>query len=209
MLRISDWASGDEQLNEKVINETLFRTRCCIPCIIQKYNPEENTVEAQPAIRERIVMEDNSIKYIQLPLLINVPVMFPETKLGGVKFPLSKGDEVLVVFSDLAIDNFWEKGTVQNPVEVRRHDLSDGMAIPCCISKKSKTEYGDFLSLKWGNSQIKVFNGQILVTVGDASIQMVSGNITFNDGNGSIWSVANMNGHTHAGAHGETSGPHY
>lgn len=44
-------------------------------------------------------------------------------------FPIKKDDECLVIFSDLSIDNWWESGNVQNPVEQRRHDLSDGMAI--------------------------------------------------------------------------------
>lgn len=209
MLKISDWFSGDEQLNEKVINETLFRTRCCIPCIVQSYNQAENTVEAQPAIRERIIMEDSSIKYIQLPLLINVPVCFPETSNGGIKFPISQGDEVLVVFSDLSIDNFWEKGTIQNPVEVRRHDLSDGMAIPCCISKKKKTKNVNNLCLKWGNSEIEVSDGNIKIKAGSAIITMGTTGIVFNDGSGSSWSVSDMAGHTHTGVNGETSGPNY
>lgn len=51
-----------------------------------------------------------------------------------MKFPIIPGDECLVVFSDLSIDNFWLNGNVQNPVESRRHDLSDGIAIPCNLS---------------------------------------------------------------------------
>ena len=61
-------------------------------------------------------------------------MVFPGSVNFDIKFPLSKNDECLVFFSDLSIDNFWQKGSVQNPVEVRRHDLSDGMAIPCMMS---------------------------------------------------------------------------
>lgn len=133
-LRVSGWTASENQIYENLINEAMFRTRCCIPCIVQSYNSENNTVECQPAIRERIINEDGTIQYIQLPLLINVPVVFPGSENFDIKFPLSKNDECLVFFSDLSIDNFWQKGSVQNPVEVRRHDLSDGMAIPCMMS---------------------------------------------------------------------------
>ena len=75
-----------------------------------------------------------TIQYVQLPLLVNVPVVFPGSSDFELKFALEQNDECLVLFSDLSIDNFWEKGSLQNPVEVRRHDLSDGMAIPCRMS---------------------------------------------------------------------------
>lgn len=133
-LRVSGWTASENQIYENLINEAMFRTRCCIPCIVQSYNSANNTVECQPAIRERIINEDGTIQYVQLPLLINVPVVFPGSANFDIKFPLSKNDECLVFFSDLSIDNFWQKGSVQNPVEVRRHDLSDGMAIPCRMS---------------------------------------------------------------------------
>lgn len=134
MLRVSGWTASENQIYENLINEALFRTRCCIPCIIQSYNSEQNTVECQPAIRERIINEDGTIQYMNLPLLINVPVAFPGSKSFTYKFVLEKNDECLVLFSDLSIDNFWEKSSLQNPVEVRRHDLSDGIAIPCKLS---------------------------------------------------------------------------
>ena len=133
-LRVSGWTASENQIYENLINEAMFRTRCCIPCIVQSYNSANNTVECQPAVRERIINEDGTIQYVQLPLLINVPVVLPGSVIFDIKFPLSKNDECLVFFSDLSIDIFWQKGSVQNPVEVRRHDLSDGMAIPCMMS---------------------------------------------------------------------------
>ena len=135
--RISQMLGGKEQI-EEILSEAAFRSRCSIPCIVQSYNSENETVECQPAIREELLNEDNTTKLVNLPLLINVPVAFPHTGSYGFKFPIQKGDEVLVIFQDLAIDNFWLKGNVQNPVENRRHDLSDGIAIPTSLSLPSK-----------------------------------------------------------------------
>ena len=138
LVRISGWTGNDNQIYENLINEAMFRTRCCIPCVIQSYNKSERTVECQPAIREKVINEDGSVQYVNLPMLVNVPVVFPSSGSFGIEFPISSGDECLVLFSDLSIDNFWLKGKVQNPVEVRRHDLSDGIAIPCNLSLTSK-----------------------------------------------------------------------
>mgnify|MGYP000079368428 FL=1 len=134
ILRTSGWSGNEDQIYENIILETMFRTRCAIPCIVQSYNEEQNTVECQPAIREKIIAEDASVSYQQIPLLLNVPVVFPGNSLFELKFPIQQGDECLVIFSDLPIDNFWVAGNVQNPVESRRHDLSDGIAIPCNLS---------------------------------------------------------------------------
>lgn len=138
LVRISGWTGNDNQIYENLINEAMFRTRCCIPCVIQSYNNNKRTVECQPAIREKIINEDGTVQYVNLPILVNVPVVFPSCGSFEIDLPIVPGDECLVLFSDLSIDNFWLKGNVQNPVEVRRHDLSDGIAIPCNLSLASK-----------------------------------------------------------------------
>lgn len=149
---------ADESLvYDSLVNEALFKMRCCIPCIIQSYDRVKNTVEAQPAIRERVVREDGSVQFVNLPLLTNVPVVFPRTHNYGIAFPLSKNDECLVLFSDLSIDNFWLKGSIQNPVEVRRHDLSDGIAIPCSLSLP-KTLQGPTSLTLYDNGRTISFN---------------------------------------------------
>ncbi len=138
LVRISGWTGNDNQIYENLINEAMFRTRCCIPCVIQSYNKTNRTVECQPAIREKIINEDGTVQYVNLPILVNVPVAFPSCAAFEIELPITIGDECLVLFSDLSIDNFWLKGNVQNPVEVRRHDLSDGIAIPCNLSLAAK-----------------------------------------------------------------------
>ena len=173
MRRISELFGNEENRDSSLINEAMFRTRCAIPGVVQSYNSNTNTAEIQPAIRERVVKEDGTIEYVNLPLLINVPVVFPQSVGIGITFPIKKNDEVLVVFSDLAIDNFWEKGSVQNPIEVRRHDLSDGIAIPCLLSQKNKSTSSD-LTMKNNPCSIKITNEDILLTT-------PSGSFSFND----------------------------
>lgn len=101
----------------------------CLPCVVQSYNPQKRTVEVQPLIREKVTNQQGIISYVEYPLLINVPVVFPQAGNFVISFPIQKGDECIVIFSDLSYDFWWEKGNVQNPVELRRHDLSDGLAI--------------------------------------------------------------------------------
>ena len=198
MPSIKELLGDNIQLYDSMLSKASFNIRCCIPGIIQKYNPNNNTAEIQPAIREEVVNEDNSVSYVNLPLLVNVPIAFPSTRNSGIQFALSQGDECLVMFSDLSYDNFWLNGVVQNPVEVRRHDLSDGIAIPCSISKP-KTKVG--LS-----SGLQVVNG-------DCKISMNEGNMVFSDSNGSVTlnQIIRLLNHYHTApaAGGNTSSPKY
>ena len=163
VFRISQRLADEGQIYENIIEESQVRTHCCLPCIVQSYNAVKNTVECQPAIRERVVQEDGSIRFINYPLLINVPVVFPCVGSIGLKFPIKKNDEVLVVFSDLSIDNFWLYGSIQNPIELRRHDLSDGIAIPCTLSQTSQVaiQYG----IEITNSDINLKAGTSTTTL--------------------------------------------
>lgn len=106
-----------------------FQTHVSLPCVVQRFDPYKQVVDVQPLIREKLLNPENVISYEQYPLLVNVPVVYPRAGGFSITFPISAGDECLVVFSDLAIDNWWLNGNVQNPVEQRRHDLSDGIAI--------------------------------------------------------------------------------
>lgn len=129
MLGISDVYGDEQQVMQKLIDNAGFRMHMAIPAVVQSFNSSAQTVEVQPTIRERVIQPDNSITYQQYPLLVNVPIVYPQVGAYSITFPIAKGDECLVIFSDLAIDNWWEHGNVQNPVEQRRHDLSDGIAI--------------------------------------------------------------------------------
>ena len=197
MASIKELLGTQNQLYDNLIQKASFDIRCCIPGIIQSYNANNNTAEIQPAIREEVVNEDNSVSYVNLPLLINVPIVFPSTKLGGVRFTLEQGDECLVVFSDLSYDNFWTSGNVQNPIEVRRHDLSDGIAIPCVLSQPNTKAVEEGLTITYGKAKIKMQNDEI----------------TFYNSYGSVTldQVIRIMNHVHTAPAmgGKTTGPEY
>ena len=169
-MRLSDLYGNDLTEREKLRSDVMFNLRCCIPCIVQSYDPEKGTVECQPAIREKIINQNEEIEYRNLPLLLNVPVVFPSNSEYAVTFPLEKGDECLVLFSDLSIDNFWEKGNVQNPIEDRRHDLSDGIAIPCNMSLTKERRTDDGLLLSSSGASILISGSEIAFSGGTRSI---------------------------------------
>ena len=198
MPSIRNVLGDDSQLYENIIKKVNFNLRCCIPGVIQQYDPKTNTASIQPAIREEIVNEDNTVQYMNLPILVNVPIIFPSCSIGSIKMLLKQGDECLVLFSDLSIDNFWKYANVQNPIEVRRHDLSDGIAIPCVLSQPNTKQFnGTGLEITSGNSKIEIGKDEITFTNNYGSVTLTQ--------------IIRIMNHTHTAPAmgGKTSGPEY
>jgi hypothetical protein len=105
-----------------------------VPAVVQSFNADEMTVEAQPVISCLFRNPDGTRSYLALPMLADVPVVWQGG--GGVTatFPIAAGDECLVVIASRCIDAWWSQGlqspqNVPPPPEVRMHNLSDGFAI--------------------------------------------------------------------------------
>ena len=97
--------------------------------IIESVDLDAQTCSVQPAIQGTVTGEDGLALSVNLPLLVDVPLIFPRAGGFAITFPVKKGDECLVSFSARCIDSWWQSGGVQAPLEARMHDLSDGFAI--------------------------------------------------------------------------------
>jgi hypothetical protein len=106
------------------MENALFDLHVACPGIIQSFDPDAKTVTVQPAIRAAVDGRQTA-----LPLLVDVPVVFPSGGGYTLTFPVKPLDDCLVVFGDSCIDAWWQSGGLQDPVEYRQHDLSDAFAI--------------------------------------------------------------------------------
>ncbi len=138
--------AGGEQQAMKVLSDTIFSMlRVSLPGIIESYDPIANTCTVVPALKGAKPDEEGNLISETLPLLVDVPVVFPRGGGCSITFPVKAGDECLVVFSDRCIDFWWQSGGVQEPVDPRQHDLSDAFAFvgpmsqPNVISNISST----------------------------------------------------------------------
>ena len=108
--------------------------RVMIPGIVKSFDVAKQTATVQISIRERVNL-NGVLSWETLPLLVDVNVgMF---RAGGyvITFPVNEGDEGLVFFADACIDAWWQSGGIQNQMDKRRHDLSDGFFIPLTWSQ--------------------------------------------------------------------------
>lgn len=108
-----------------VVTGMLKNVHTCLPGIIVNFDPATQTAQVQPAI-QRIFIRTGPVN---LPVCIDVPVLFPGGGDYFLTFPVSPGDECILLFSERAIDLWFFQGEVSPPAEYRLHDLSDGMAL--------------------------------------------------------------------------------
>lgn len=152
----------------------LSEIRVAIPGIIQSFNATEQTVTVQPALREQVKVENFTEQWVNLPLLLDVPIVIPRAGGYAITFPVKVGDECLVVFGDMCIDAWFSNGSVQNQIEMRRHDLSDAFAILGITSMPRKIS-----NYNTSNLQIKSETGTACINISVNSIAM-TGTVTVN-----------------------------
>lgn len=145
--------------------------RGALPATVVSFDPAKQTIVAQPTIREKVVdPATGSVQWVALPLLQDVPAMFPGGAKWCMDFTPQPGDECLLVFADTNIDSWFTSGGIQNFNLRRRHDLSDGFALVGFRSQpKALTNTTDGIALRAtdGSGYVKLFSGS-LVGDGDA-----------------------------------------
>jgi hypothetical protein len=188
----------------RVYGESLKNTvRVACPGIVQSFNPIEQTVVVQPAIREDLRQADMSKQWTQLPLLLDVPVCF--SRAGGytMTMPIKQGDECLVIFLDSCMDAWWSYGGVQNQIEKRRHDLSDAIAIFGIWSQPHR-----LANYSTNSCQLRNDNGSTYIELKDSNINIIADKVNISTKNGITLDGIVWDSHTHTCPDGETSGPH-
>lgn len=148
--------------------------RVACPGIIQSFDAIRQTVKVQLAIRENI-LQNLVPTATEIAPLVDVPVLL----LGGNGFticpPIAAGDECLVIFADMCIDAWWQSGGVQNQMDRRRHDLSDGFALVGVRSQPRKLTNYSATSLQIrsddGNTMIEIGANEVTVKATSISLQ--------------------------------------
>ena len=141
-----------------------------LPGYVNKVDLTKMTCEVQPTIQAVVVDPSGNAKPISLPLLLDVPIVFPSAGGFTLTLPIAVGDEVLVVFSSRCIDAWWQLGGIQQAMEARMHDLSDGFAIPGPKSQPKKIS-----GISSTGAQLRNDAGTTYVEIAaDGSIKLVS-----------------------------------
>ncbi len=145
-------------------------THTAIPAKVLSYNPTSQTVKVQFCVKNPYTDEDGAVAWEELPVLDNVPVLFPRGGGFFITVPLVVGDFVWVMFSELATGQWRETGTVPSEaVETKRHGLGHAWAMPGPFPSADPLSGPSASELRMGKE------GGVQVNIGASEIRLGSG----------------------------------
>ena len=147
-----------------------------LPGIVSGVDLDKQTVSVQPSVQGSVSDAQGNVSNVNLPVLVDVPIVWPRAGGFALTFPIKAGDEVLVVFSSRCIDAWWQSGGVGVAAEARMHDLSDGFAVlaPTSQSKKLSNVSSSNVQLRdeAGTTYVEIAPGGKIKLLGATSIDL-------------------------------------
>jgi len=128
-----------------------------MPARVESYDSSEQRVSVKPIVRRAAILEDDTRDAESLPIIEGVPVLFPGAGSFKITFPISKGDIVLLIFSEGSLDKWLDTGAVDvDPDDDRRNALTDAIAIPGLLPFAAPTDQVDSSALVISAPEIKL-----------------------------------------------------
>lgn len=118
--------------------EILLELNCHAVGIVRAFNPIDQTATISIAYT-KTYFEPNPLdktgvlgytaKNVNYPLLLQCPVVCLGGGLTAMTFPITPGDECLVIFNDRDISNWFGSGQIGPVNTLRLHSMSDGFVL--------------------------------------------------------------------------------
>lgn len=161
------------ELLNTVISSRISEVNICMPASIIEYDFKKQKARVQPALNYKY--NDGSI--VIIPDIFNVPVVHPASGGASITFPVSVGDNVLLLFSQKSLEEWLEKGEQVTPDDSRQNNLTDAIAIIGLMDfgKISNAKNDTDLLIKYKESEILVKKD------GDLDIKATNINISGNN----------------------------
>jgi hypothetical protein len=113
------------------IEESLADLRVAMPARVERVDLAKGLLDAKPLVKDRVEIPGKTgTQVLSIPVVTNVPVIWPGAGGMRVTFPIAVGDTVLLLFSDRSLDVWLAQGGEVDPLDPRKHALSDAVAIP-------------------------------------------------------------------------------
>lgn len=193
------------------IDGATTRVHTSMPGQVVRYDAVAQTVDVQPSLKQVLFDALGTKVYESYPLLPAVPVAFPSGGSFCITFPLQPGDHVVLLFAEGAMAEWLASGKESEPWDVRRHHISNAIAIPCIRpdtqplsnTDTSARQAGIVLGKDGAEPQIRINDTEILL--GATATQYVALANLVQTALNDIRSFINT--HTHPAPGGATSAP--
>ncbi len=116
----------------QLLKSNIFATLNCVQIgTVQSVNFAKQTVVVELQIKRLQSISDAGVPTYSNPK--TYPLTCPFFVLfggqAGITFPITAGDNCIVLFNDQEIDQWYANGGVQIPISQRAHDVADGIAL--------------------------------------------------------------------------------
>jgi hypothetical protein len=110
-----------------IFNSLLFNVHTALPAEVTAFDAVTQTCSVQPVIKRLTTVSDSPEL---LPIIEDVPVVYPGGGDFFITFELAKGSYVLLICAERSIANWMTQGGQVDPESTRKFTLSDAIAIP-------------------------------------------------------------------------------
>jgi hypothetical protein len=156
-----------------------------MPGRVQTYYPATQTADVLPLLRKTRPNpspgpDDADDVAVPLPVLVGVPVVFPGSGAWRLTFPVSAGDEVLLVWSDRSLDS-WKSNGAEGDPGGGNHSLGDAVALVGLVAPgvPRAATATDRLSLgQDGGTAVEVLPARINLGVGASQALVLGGSFS-------------------------------
>jgi len=173
--------SRTPSLSEVILNgidQVMGNLHTSLPGRIESYDPGKQLAKVKPLLKRKYASEADAIS---LPIISNVPVIFPRASNAFLKLPVQSGDYVQLIFNERSLERWIDLGGEVDPQDPSKFDLNGAVAIVGLYPKTEPLESnGETASIELanGSSYIEIKeSGEILVTNGEALLQIDGGNV--------------------------------
>ena len=142
-----------------------------LPGIIKTYNAKTKRAEVVPAILQTFT---TGAPAKSLPVIFDVPVIFPSAGGYTLTMPIQPGDSVLLVFSQRGLTHFKTKFTESLPTETALLSLPDAVAMVGfgALNITPATKSGCTLQDNAGHNAVVIEGDQVKVTKGNNTVTL-------------------------------------
>lgn len=168
-------------LSEIILNgveQVLSNVHTSMPGRVESYDPAKQLAKVKPLFKRKYASEDQPV---EMPIISNVPVLFPRSESAFIRMPISAGDFVQLIFNERSINRWMDSGEITDPQDPSKFDLNGAVAIVGLYPKSKPIEMNGAagsLEIANGQSYIEIKeDGEISVTNGQVVMQIQGGNV--------------------------------
>lgn len=148
----------------------------CMPGTILSYDASSQMASVQPSLNR----QQPDGREEKMPVVNNVPVVWPRSGGASMTFPVKPGDGCLLLFAERSLDEWKSSGGEVTPRDARRADLSDAVALMGFVHFGGGGGPSDAVEIKMGGSTVTMKDGEVTMDAPTVNIKAPSTNIEGN-----------------------------